>query len=158
LSELVEEFKKDHDDYNAIMAEALADRLAEAFAEFLHKRVREEWGYGKREQLTTEDLIAEKYRGIRPAAGYPACPDHTEKGKLFDLLGARAVGIDLTESFAMTPAASVSGIYLAHPKARYFNIGRVGRDQVEDYARRKGIPVLEIERWLAPNLGYDRGN
>jgi len=124
----------------------------------LHQRARRDWGYGTGEDLTNDDLIDEKYRGIRPAFGYPACPDHTEKAKLFDLLGARAVGIDLTESFAMTPAASVSGIYLGHPKARYFNIGRIGRDQVEDYARRKGMPVLEAERWLAPNLGYDRGN
>jgi len=157
-AELAGAYEKSLDDYSAIIVKALADRLAEAFAEYMHQRARRDWGYGTAEDLSNDDLIDEKYRGIRPAFGYPACPDHTEKGKLFDLLGARAVGIDLTESFAMTPAASVSGIYLAHPKARYFNIGRVGRDQVEDYARRKGIPVLEIERWLAPNLGYDRGN
>jgi 5-methyltetrahydrofolate--homocysteine methyltransferase len=156
--ELAAAYEKSLDDYSAIIVKALADRLAEAFAEYLHQRVRRDWGYGAGEDLTNDDLIEEKYRGIRPAFGYPACPDHTEKAKLFDLLGARAVGIDLTESFAMTPAASVSGIYLAHPKARYFNVGRIGRDQVEDYARRKGMPVLEAERWLAPNLGYDRGN
>jgi 5-methyltetrahydrofolate--homocysteine methyltransferase len=157
-AELAAAYEKSLDDYSAIIVKALADRLAEAFAEYLHQRARRDWGYGAGEDLSNEDLIEEKYRGIRPAFGYPACPDHTEKGKLFDLLGARAVGLDLTESFAMTPAASVSGIYLAHPKARYFNVGRIGRDQVEDYARRKGMPVLEVERWLAPNLGYDRGN
>jgi 5-methyltetrahydrofolate--homocysteine methyltransferase len=157
-AELAAAYEKSLDDYSAIIVKALADRLAEAFAEYLHQRARRDWGYGGAEDLSNDDLIDERYRGIRPAFGYPACPDHTEKGKLFDLLGARAVGIDLTESFAMTPAAAVSGIYLAHPKARYFNIGRIGRDQVEDYARRKGIPVLEVERWLAPNLGYDRGN
>jgi len=157
-AELAASYEKSLDDYSAIIVKALADRLAEAFAEYLHQRARRDWGYGSGEDLTNDDLIDEKYRGIRPAFGYPACPDHTEKGKLFDLLGARAVGIDLTESFAMTPAASVSGIYLGHPAARYFNIGRIGRDQVEDYARRKGMPVLEAERWLAPNLGYDRGN
>jgi 5-methyltetrahydrofolate--homocysteine methyltransferase len=157
-AELAAAHEKALDDYSAIIVKALADRLAEAFAEYLHQRARRDWGYGGAEDFSNDDLIDEKYRGIRPAFGYPACPDHTEKGKLFDLLGAREVGIDLTESFAMTPAASVSGIYLAHPKARYFNIGRIGRDQVEDYARRKGMPVLEAERWLAPNLGYDRGN
>jgi 5-methyltetrahydrofolate--homocysteine methyltransferase len=157
-AELAAAHEKALDDYSAIIVKALADRLAEAFAEWLHQRARRDWGYGAGEDLTSEDLIDERYRGIRPAFGYPACPDHTEKAKLFDLLGARAVGIDLTESFAMTPAASVSGIYLAHPKARYFNVGRIGRDQVEDYARRKGMPILEAERWLAPNLGYDRGN
>jgi 5-methyltetrahydrofolate--homocysteine methyltransferase len=157
-AELAGAYEKSLDDYSAIIVKALADRLAEAFAEYLHQRARRDWGYGASEDLNNDDLIDEKYRGIRPAFGYPACPDHTEKGKLFDLLGARAVGIELTESFAMTPAASVSGIYLAHPKSRYFNIGRIGRDQVEDYARRKGIPVPEMERWLAPNLAYDRGN
>jgi 5-methyltetrahydrofolate--homocysteine methyltransferase len=157
-AELAAAHEKALDDYSAIIVKALADRLAEAFAEWLHQRARRDWGYGAGEDLTSDDLIDERYRGIRPAFGYPACPDHTEKAKLFDLLGARAVGIDLTESFAMTPAASVSGIYLAHPKARYFNVGRIGRDQVEDYARRKGMPILEAERWLAPNLGYDRGN
>ncbi len=153
--ELVRRFERDNDDYRAIIAKALADRLAEAFAELLHARVRKEWGYGKDESLTNEDLIAEKYRGIRPAFGYPACPDHTEKDKLFGLLEAPAVGITLTDHFAMLPAASVSGIYLAHPQSRYFNLGRIGRDQVNDYARRKGMTVAEVERWLGPNLGYD---
>ena len=128
--ELVRRFERDNDDYRAIIAKALADRLAEAFAELLHARVRREWGYGQDEHLSNEDLIAEKYRGIRPAFGYPACPDHTEKQKLFELLEAPAVGITLTEHFAMLPAASVSGIYLAHPQSRYFNLGRIGRDQV----------------------------
>jgi 5-methyltetrahydrofolate--homocysteine methyltransferase len=156
LDELVEKFKADHDDYNAIMAEALADRLAEAFAECLHKRVREEWGYGKAEKLTTEDLIAEKYRGIRPAAGYPACPDHTEKGILWKLLDVeKQAGIKLTESFAMWPASSVSGLYFAHPDSKYFAVGKLGRDQVLDYHIRKGLTVAEIERWLGPCLNYD---
>ena len=135
--ELVKRYEKQHDDYRAIMVKALADRLAEAFAEYLHARVRREWGYGATEVLTTDDLIAEKYRGIRPAFGYPACPDHTEKIKLFDLLAAERAGIKLTESCAMTPAASVSGLYLSHPQARYFMLGRIGRDQLEDYASRK---------------------
>ena len=143
-----------HDDYRAIMVKALADRLAEAFAEHLHERARREW-YEPRERLSNEELIGERFRGIRPAFGYPACPDHTEKRKLFDLLGAEQLGVELTETFAMTPAAAVSGIYLAHPQARYFSVGRVGRDQVEDYAARKGMPVEEVERWLAPNLGYE---
>ncbi|MEM6291179.1 MAG: methionine synthase [Myxococcota bacterium] len=149
------EYEAKGDDYNAIMVKSLADRLAEAFAEWMHERARKEWGYGADEALTKKDLIAESYRGIRPAFGYPACPDHSEKPKLFDLLGAGAVGIGLTESFAMTPAASVSGIYLAHPQSRYFTVGRLGRDQVEDYAGRKGIPLADCERLLAPNLGYD---
>ncbi len=152
-------FEKDHDDYNSIMSKALADRLAEAFAECLHKQVRDEWGYGKEERLSTEDLIREKYRGIRPAAGYPACPDHTEKRILFDLLQAeQQTGIRLTESYAMYPASSVSGLYFAHPQARYFAVGRIGRDQVEDYARRKGVEVTEVEKWLGPNLGYEPGD
>jgi len=155
IDDLVRRYEKDHDDYSAIIVKALADRLAEAFAELLHERARKDWGYGKDEGLTKDDLIAEKYRGIRPAFGYPACPDHTEKNKLFGLLGAPAVGITLTESCAMMPAASVSGIYLGHPEARYFNLGRIGRDQVADYARRKEMPVAEVERWLSPNLGYD---
>ena len=121
------------------MVKALADRLAEAFAEYLHARVRREWGYGAGEQLSYDDLVAEQYRGIRPAFGYPACPDHTEKGRLFDLLEAPAIGMTLTESFAMSPAASVSGLYFASPHAKYFNVGRIGRDQVEDYAARKGM-------------------
>jgi 5-methyltetrahydrofolate--homocysteine methyltransferase len=153
--ELVRRFEADHDDYNAIMVKALADRLAEAFAEYLHAQARKDWGYGEGEQLTSEDLIAEKYRGIRPAYGYPACPDHEEKFKLFDLLDARKQGIELTESAAMTPAASVSGLYFSHPQAKYFNVGRLGRDQVESYAKRKGMPVEEVERWLASTLAYE---
>jgi 5-methyltetrahydrofolate--homocysteine methyltransferase len=156
LKELVEQFKATHDDYNAIMAEALADRLAEAFAECLHKRVRADWGFGESEQLTAADLIEEKYRGIRPAAGYPACPDHTEKGTLWNLLDVeKNAGIQLTESFAMWPGSSVSGLYFAHPQARYFGLGRIDRDQVLDYHLRKGMTVQEVERWLAPNLNYD---
>ena len=156
LDELCKRFDKDHDDYNSIMAKALADRLAEAFAESLHKRVRAEWGYGKTEQLTNEDLIREKYRGIRPAPGYPACPDHTEKRLLFDLLSVeKNTGIVLTESFAMLPAASVSGFYFAHPAARYFAVGKIGKDQAEDYARRKGMDLRTVERWLSPNLNYE---
>ena len=156
LDELVKRFKADHDDYNAIMAEALADRLAEAFAEFLHRRVREEWGYGKAEKLTTEDLIGEKYRGIRPAAGYPACPDHTEKRILWKLLEVeKNTGIQLTESCAMWPASSVSGLYFAHPESKYFAVGKLGRDQVLDYHLRKGMTLQEIERWLGPYLNYD---
>jgi 5-methyltetrahydrofolate--homocysteine methyltransferase len=148
-------FERDHNDYDAIIVKALADRLAEAFAEYLHARARREWGYGANERLSADDLIAERYRGIRPAFGYPACPDHSEKGKLFDLLHAGSAGIELTESYAMAPAASVSGLYFAHPEAKYFTVGRLGRDQVEDYARRKGISVSEAERWLTPNLGYE---
>ncbi|MDH3443527.1 MAG: methionine synthase, partial [Deltaproteobacteria bacterium] len=154
--ELADSFEKDHDQYNSIMTKALADRLAEAFAECLHKRVRSEWGYGKAEQLTNEDLIAEKYRGIRPAPGYPSQPDHTEKPLLFDLLGAtKATGITLTENFAMYPAASVCGLYFAHKDARYFAVSSVGKDQVKSYAARKGMAVPEMERWLGPILGYD---
>jgi 5-methyltetrahydrofolate--homocysteine methyltransferase len=153
--DLVRKFEADHDDYHAIMVKALADRLAEAFAEYLHAQARKDWGYGESERLSNEDLIAEKYRGIRPAYGYPACPDHTEKFKLFDLLDARKQGLELTESAAMTPAASVSGLYFSHPHAKYFTIGRIGRDQVASYARRKGMPVEDVERWLAPNLAYD---
>src|SRR6188474_1742901 len=156
LDELCRKFDLDHDDYNSIMAKALADRLAEAFAEYLHKRVRELWGYGRLERLTNEELIREKYRGIRPAPGYPACPDHTEKRTLFDLLQVeRHTGIILTESFAMLPAAAVSGWYFAHPEAKYFSVGKIGRDQVEDYAHRKGMDVQTIERWLSPNLNYE---
>jgi len=154
-AELVAAFERDHDDYHAIMVKALADRLAEAFAEFLHARARRACGYGIDERLSNEDLIAERYRGIRPAFGYPACPDHTEKGKLFELLGADRAGISLTDSFAMVPAASVSGLYLAHPAARYFSIGRIGRDQIEDYAARKGTTAAAVERWLAPHLSYE---
>lgn len=154
--ELVARFEKDHDDYQAIMAKALADRLAEAFAEQLHRIARDEWGYGKSEGLSNDELIKEKYRGIRPAFGYPACPDHTEKETLFRLLDAtNQTGIELTESFAMMPAASVSGLYFAHPQAKYFSVDRITKDQAEDYAARKGTSVTEIERWLSPNLGYD---
>ena len=152
--ELAARYEADNDDYSAIMVKALADRLAEAFAEYLHQQARRQW-YEPDERLTSEELVAEQFRGIRPAFGYPACPDHTEKGKLFDLLGADRVGLALTESYAMQPAAAVSGIYLAHPKARYFSVGRVGRDQVADYAARKDMALDELERWLAPNLGYE---
>ncbi|MCP9448837.1 MAG: methionine synthase [Nitrospira sp.] len=156
VEDLCRRFDEDHDDYNSIMAKALADRLAEAFAEFLHQRVRAEWGYGKDERLTNEDLIRERYRGIRPAPGYPACPDHTEKRLLFDLLHVeKHADMTLTDSYAMLPAASVSGFYFAHPETRYFAVGKIGRDQVEDYARRKGMPVSVIERWLSPNLNYE---
>ena len=154
--ELAERFEKDLDQYNSIMTKALADRLAEAFAEYLHKRARADWGYGKDERLSPEDLIAEEYRGIRPAPGYPAQPDHTEKPIIFDLLDVnRATGITLTESFAMYPAASVCGLYFAHSEARYFAVSAIGRDQVESYAARKGMRVAEVERWLSPILGYD---
>lgn len=154
--ELVAKFDAEHDDYLSIMAKALADRLAEAFAERLHKIARDEWGYGKTEGLSNNDLIKEKYRGIRPAFGYPACPDHTEKKTLFELLDAtNQTGISLTESFAMFPAASVSGLYFAHPESRYFSVDRITRDQVDNYAARKGTSVEDVERWLAPNLGYD---
>ena len=155
LKEIVEKFKAAHDDYNAIMAEALADRLAEAFAEYLHKRVRDEWGYGKTENLSTEQVICEQYRGIRPAAGYPACPDHTEKGTLWHLLDVdKHAGIQLTESFAMWPGSSVSGLYFAHPQSKYFAVGKLDRDQVEDLARRKDMKLTEAERWLGPWLNY----
>ncbi|HEY2952372.1 MAG TPA: methionine synthase, partial [Verrucomicrobiae bacterium] len=156
LREVVEKFKTDHDDYNAIMAEALADRLAEAFAEVLHKRAREEWGYGQSESLTAEDLLAEKYRGIRPAGGYPACPDHTEKGILWKLLDVeKSAGIQITESFAMWPGSSVSGLYFAHPQSKYFAVGKLGRDQLLDYHLRKGMTLQEAEKWLGPWLNYD---
>ena len=156
LKEIVEKFKAQHDDYNAILAEAIADRLAEAFAEYLHKRVRDEWGFGRLEKLTTVDLIEEKYRGIRPAAGYPASPDHTEKEILWDLLDVeKHTGIKLTESFAMWPGSSVSGLYFAQPDSKYFAVGKLGKDQVEDLAKRKGKSVSEMERWLGPWLNYD---
>ncbi|MDI1429890.1 methionine synthase [Polyangium sorediatum] len=156
LHELCDSFRKQHDDYSAIMAEALADRLAEAFAEYLHKEARIEWGFGEDEDLSPEQLIAEKYRGIRPAAGYPACPDHTEKGTLWALLDVeRNTGMRITESFAMWPGSSVSGLYFAHPEARYFTLGKIDRDQVADYKVRKGMTTEEVERWLSPNLGYD---
>jgi 5-methyltetrahydrofolate--homocysteine methyltransferase len=156
LKELCDRFRADNDDYNAIMAEAIADRLAEAFAECLHKRVRDEWGYGCAENLTTEEIIQEKYRGIRPAAGYPACPDHTEKGTLWRLLDVQSnTGMLLTESFAMWPGSSVSGLYFAHPESRYFSLGKIDRDQVADYHERKGMTMAEVERWLGQNLNYD---
>jgi 5-methyltetrahydrofolate--homocysteine methyltransferase len=136
------------------MVKALADRLAEAFAEYLHQCVRREWDYGKAESLSFEELIGEKYRGIRPALGYPACPDHSEKFTLFTALDAPAAGMYLTESAAMMPAATVSGLYFAHPQSRYFSVGRVDRDQVRCYAQRKAMDLAEVERWLSPNLGY----
>jgi 5-methyltetrahydrofolate--homocysteine methyltransferase len=158
LKELCDSFKAENDDYNAIMAEAIADRLAEAFAECLHKRVRYEWGYGRGECLSTAELIQEKYRGIRPAAGYPACPDHTEKGTLWRLLDVQAnTGMRITESYAMWPGSSVSGLYFAHPQSRYFSLGKIERDQVADYRERKGMSMAEVERWLGPNLNYDVG-
>ncbi|HEX9158760.1 MAG TPA: vitamin B12 dependent-methionine synthase activation domain-containing protein, partial [Rhizomicrobium sp.] len=153
----IRSFEADKDDYSAILLRALADRLAEAFAERLHARVRREfWGYAPEENLSPEQLIAESYRGIRPAPGYPAQPDHTEKGTLFHLLdGERRAGVKLTESFAMWPGSSVSGLYFSHPESRYFGIGKIERDQIEDYARRKGWSVREAERWLSPILNYD---
>ena len=154
VDELVARYQAEHDDYRAIMVKALADRLAEAFAEYLHEVARREW-YEKGPKLSSDDLIGERYRGIRPAFGYPACPDHSEKHKLFDLLDARSIGMELTESGAMTPTAAVSGLYFAHPQSKYFMVGKVGRDQVEDYANRKGMPVTEAERWLRPILGYE---
>jgi 5-methyltetrahydrofolate--homocysteine methyltransferase len=158
LKEFCDGFRAKQDDYNAIMAEAIADRLAEAFAECLHQRAREEWGYGKTEDLTKDQLIQEEYRGIRPAAGYPACPDHTEKGTLWRLLDVeKNTGMLITESFAMWPGSSVSGLYFAHPEARYFTLGKIDRDQVADYHTRKGMTVAEVERWLGPNLNYDPG-
>ncbi|HJT45202.1 MAG TPA: vitamin B12 dependent-methionine synthase activation domain-containing protein, partial [Chthoniobacterales bacterium] len=154
--ELAEKFKEVHDDYSAIITKALADRLAEAFAEYLHKLARIEWGFGQDEKLSSEDLIREKYRGIRPAPGYPACPDHLQKRTLFDLLGAEEnIGIKLTESYAMYPASSVSGFYFSHPDAKYFGVGQIGRDQVVDYAERRNESVAAIEKRLAPNLGYE---
>ena len=157
LDVLVRGYEAEHDDYAAILAKALADRLAEALAECLHARVRRElWGYARDERLANEDLIAERYQGIRPAPGYPACPDHTEKRLLWDVLDVEArTGIVLTESFAMDPGASVCGWYFAHPDARYFGVGKIGRDQVADYAERKGMSMAEAERWLAPILSYE---
>jgi 5-methyltetrahydrofolate--homocysteine methyltransferase len=156
LKELCDRYRADNDDYNAIMAEAVGDRLAEAFAECMHKRVRDEWGYGLTEGLSNEELIHEKYRGIRPAPGYPACPDHTEKGTIWKLLDVQAnTGMLITESFAMWPGSSVSGLYFAHPESRYFSLGKIDRDQVADYSERKGMSVAEVERWLGQNLNYD---
>jgi 5-methyltetrahydrofolate--homocysteine methyltransferase len=156
LEKLIEKFKTDHDDYSEIMAKALADRLAEAFAELLHQKVRTEyWGYAHEEGVSTDELIEEKYQGIRPAPGYPACPDHTEKRTIFELLKAEELGITLTESFAMFPASSVSGYYFSHPQSKYFGLGKIEKDQVVEYASRKGVEVTETERWLAPNLSYN---
>ncbi|MEO7920079.1 MAG: vitamin B12 dependent-methionine synthase activation domain-containing protein, partial [Thermoanaerobaculia bacterium] len=156
VPELCARFEKDHDDYRSILVKALADRLAEALAEKLHKEARVAWGFGAAETWTNEDLIKEKYRGIRPAPGYPACPDHTEKRLLFDLLSAEEnAGITLTENFAMFPASSVSGFYFAHPEAKYFGVGKLDPDQVADYAARKGMGLAVIERWLSPNLNYE---
>jgi len=155
LEKLVDRHKSRQDDYSEIMVKALADRLAEAFAECLHERVRRElWGYAKNENLSKEELIGEQYDGIRPAPGYPACPDHTEKKLLFELLDANKVGITLTESYAMYPGAAVSGFYFSHPDSKYFGLGKIEKDQVEDYAKRKGMSVGEIEKWLSPNLAY----
>ena len=153
---IAERFERANDDYSSIMVKALADRFAEAFAERLHERVRRElWGYAPDERFTPEELVTEPYRGIRPAPGYPAQPDHTEKATLFRLLDAeRATGVTLTESFAMWPGSSVSGLYLSHPESYYFGVAQVERDQVEDYARRKGLAVAEVERWLGPILNY----
>jgi len=160
VHDIAETFKREGNDYDAILAQALGDRLAEAYAEALHARVRRSlWGYAPDETLSGQDLVAEKYRGIRPAAGYPACPDHTEKPRLFEMLEAQnTVGLTLTESCAMWPASAVSGLYFAHPEAAYFGVGRIGPDQVADYAERKGMDLVEMERWLAPNLGYTPGN
>ena len=154
--ELAKHFEADHDDYNAIMVKALADRFAEAFAEMMHEKVRKEyWGYVPEESLENDDLIREKYQGIRPAPGYPACPDHLEKRSLFDLLSAEEnIGIKLTENFAMYPASSVSGWYFSHPKSRYFPIGKITKEQVEDYAERKQMEVKDLERWLGSILAY----
>jgi 5-methyltetrahydrofolate--homocysteine methyltransferase len=156
LEKLVAKHKAANDDYSEIMAKALADRLAEAFAEVLHEKVRQQlWGYSKHEKISTEELIEEKYVGIRPAPGYPACPDHTEKKLLFELLEGDKVGIKLTESYAMYPAAAVSGFYFSHPDSKYFGLGKIEKDQVLDYSKRKGMSVEEIEKWLSPNLSYD---
>jgi 5-methyltetrahydrofolate--homocysteine methyltransferase len=149
--ELAARYEAAHDDYSAIAVKALADRLAEAFAEWLHQRARREW-YAREEHLSDDDLLKENFRGIRPAFGYPACPDHSEKPKLFELLGAERAGMGLTETFSMTPASAVSGLYFHHPQAKYFAVGRIARDQLEDYAHRKGIAVAEAERWLGQSL------
>jgi 5-methyltetrahydrofolate--homocysteine methyltransferase len=156
VDEFAKSFEEENDDYNSIMAKALGDRLAEAFAEYLHKKVRKEWGFGSKESLSNDDLIREKYRGIRPAAGYPACPDHTEKQRLWDLLEVeKNTGMRLTESCAMWPASSVSGLYFAHPEAKYFAIGKINEDQIVDLANRKNMSKKEVEKWLSPNLNYD---
>jgi 5-methyltetrahydrofolate--homocysteine methyltransferase len=155
VEDFAKTFEAQNDDYQSIMVKALGDRFAEALAEFLHKEVRALWGYGRDEHLSVEAIIREEYRGIRPAPGYPACPEHTEKAKIWKLLEVKGrIGLSLTESFAMTPASSVSGFYFAHPEAKYFNVGKIDKDQVVDYAKRKGMSIEEAERWLAPNLGY----
>jgi 5-methyltetrahydrofolate--homocysteine methyltransferase len=156
IDEHITRFEADHDDYNSIMIKALADRLAEAFAERMHERVRKEfWGYAADEAFDNESLIKEKYQGIRPAPGYPACPDHTEKPELFRILNAtKTTGVSLTESMAMTPTAAVSGWYFAHPKSKYFGVGKIAKDQVESLAERKGLAFEDVERWLGPNLEY----
>ncbi len=158
IDQKLHQFQAAHDDYNDILLKALADRLAEAFAERMHERVRQEfWGHAANERFSNDELIAEKYRGIRPAPGYPACPDHQEKATLFQLLDAPGnVGVELTESFAMMPTASVSGFYFGHPDAKYFGVGRISKDQVEDYAKRRSDDLVATERWLAPNLIYER--
>ncbi len=156
IEEHIARFEADHDDYNSILLKALADRLAEAFAELMHEKVRKElWGYDKNEQLSNEELIKESYKGIRPAPGYPACPDHTEKWTLFRLLDAENnTGISLTESLAMKPTAAVSGLYFAHPQSKYFGLGKLQKDQIEDYASRKEMTTEQVEKWLSPNLNY----
>ena len=156
LDKLVEEYKSKQDDYSEIMAKALADRLAEAFEELLHAKTRKEfWGYAKQENISVEEMISENYKGIRPAPGYPACPDHTEKKTIFELLEAeKEIGITLTESFAMYPTAAVSGYYFSHPESKYFGLGKIEKDQVTEYAQRKGMSITEMERWLSPNLAY----
>jgi 5-methyltetrahydrofolate--homocysteine methyltransferase len=156
IEAMIEKFEKDHDDYQSIMIKALADRFAEAFAEYLHHQARLVWGFGKTETLSHDELIREKYQGIRPAPGYPACPDHTEKTLLFEFLQVeKNIGIKLTESMAMMPASSVSGFYFSHPESKYFAVGKIGKDQVIDYHRRKGMEMKILERWLSPNLGYE---
>jgi 5-methyltetrahydrofolate--homocysteine methyltransferase len=155
VDELVKRVEADHDDYSAIMVKALADRLAEAFATYLHQRVRDDWGHPDSSSVGAEDLHLEKHRGMRPAPGYPACPDHSEKFELFQALQAERQGMKLTAHAAMTPAASVSGFYFSHPLAKYFNVGRIGRDQVESYAKRRGMTVEAVEKWLSSNLAYD---
>jgi 5-methyltetrahydrofolate--homocysteine methyltransferase len=154
LEQREKELASRHDDYGVIMLKALADRLAEALAELMHERVRRDlWGYAAAERLGPEQLVAEQYQGIRPAPGYPACPEHSVKRRMFEVLDAQQIGMTVTENFAMLPASSVSGFYIAHPQARYFNVGPIGRDQLEDLARRRAVDVSELERWLAPNLG-----
>ena len=151
-------FEQDKDDYSAIIVKAIGDRLAEGLAEMMHKKIRDQWGYGKKEKLSPEELIREEYRGIRPAPGYPACPDHTEKGLLWNLLSAdENAGATLTENYAIYPPSSVAGWYIGHPESKYFTLGKIGIDQVKDYAQRKGLNVDSVEKWLSPNLDYDPG-